>query len=426
MTDTIGEQLPITLDETLKPVPPGEIPNGFSTEPCVYLPQLTVKQATVPGAETVDTAKPEQEIIAQGERFAIRKSAIEDFVHPSSATEASSLSASGQSVITEVYDTRIKQNVIAKISIYETDITRSIKEEAIALAQNESFLKPTVLDRTKLRIDGKDYDVVLMKKIEGVTLHDLHDKDWKFFWDHPKGFTQIARKAATHIDTCHNEGLLHGDIKPSNIMISDLSGNPLVFEKPDESELTRIQERVTALPSVTYVDGQGTSRTDLQKLTRPSQPGIPLFATEEQNTIGVRMIDFGSAHQLDKITDNTIIPTTSYYAPPEMLVKTGAPIDQPSDIHAFGMTMYDLLTNPYPAQKNGYDGSLRIKNRTDLIPHVHTTEQNTLAQNCLPDAVYKVIQKATAYKPEERYETATAFVDDLLKALEETHWQKLE
>lgn len=128
------------------------------------------------------------------------------------------------------------------------------------------------------------------------------------------------------------------------------------------------------------------------------------------------LTDFGIAKLLEGIegghtlTGSGVgIGTPEYMAPEQGM---GSKIDARVDIYALGTVFYELVTGrkPYIADT---PMAVLLKHMTDALPPPHEFILN------LPDRVEKVLLKAMAKKPEDRYETMAAFVgamEELLKA----------
>lgn len=99
---------------------------------------------------------------------------------------------------------------------------------------------------------------------------------------------------------------------------------------------------------------------------------------------------------------------TPQYAAPEMIPESGisSPIDARTDLYAFGVTLYELITgfNPFAGATN--DETL------------HNQLCRVLPENSeLPRKLFKILEKATAKEPDKRYQTATEFDNALVEFL---------
>jgi serine/threonine protein kinase len=135
---------------------------------------------------------------------------------------------------------------------------------------------------------------------------------------------------------------------------------------------------------------------------RDIKPGNILFDERGQAIL----TDFGIARlaQGARLTHDSVTVGTPAYMSPEQAV--GGQVDSRSDLYALGVMFYETLTGKVPYDD---DGSLSVlfKHINDPIPQV---SQLLPMGNPAFDAV---VLKALAKDPEQRYQTAQEFADDL-------------
>jgi serine/threonine protein kinase len=125
---------------------------------------------------------------------------------------------------------------------------------------------------------------------------------------------------------------------------------------------------------------------------------------------GVRLVDFDLSLPVPKkpakLSKN---PGTPAYMAPEQL--SGEPVDQRADIFAFGVAIYELLTNykPFP----GDTPAEILRAQLDRAGLVAPRDRNP----DIPVALEKVIVKALQPEPDKRYIFMTALMHDLKTAL---------
>jgi serine/threonine-protein kinase len=192
------------------------------------------------------------------------------------------------------------------------------------------------------------YTYLVMPFIESGTLVGL-------MTEKPLPLQQIRRiisQIGDALDYAHSRGLVHRDVKPSNVLI-DNRGNCLLTD-------FGIAKLV-----------QGNS-----KLT----------------------------------TAGGIVGTPAYMSPEQGL---GEKIDARSDIYALGVILYELATGraPYNAET---PMAVMIKHINDPLPPPRTLNPE------LPGSVERVIMKALAKNPLDRFESAAAMVQALIAAIPET------
>ena len=126
------------------------------------------------------------------------------------------------------------------------------------------------------------------------------------------------------------------------------------------------------------------------------------------------LADFGlarvAAESLDLWTFAGTSAGSPHYMPPEQAL--GKEIDHRADIYALGIVAYQIIT-----------GRLPFHGETPLaIMQQHVTEPPPSVQAVLPDApaaLDAAIQRATAKRPEDRFEDAMAFIAALQQAAAE-------
>jgi serine/threonine-protein kinase len=121
----------------------------------------------------------------------------------------------------------------------------------------------------------------------------------------------------------------------------------------------------------------------------------------------VKLTDFGVARIVnanqDRTMPGTLVGTPSYMSPEQIL---GLAVGSRADIFAAGVILYQFLTGKRPFAGGGPFGVQRKIVQDDPDPPSVVNPQ-------LPPAFDLVIARALAKQPEQRYETAAAFAQDL-------------
>ncbi len=124
--------------------------------------------------------------------------------------------------------------------------------------------------------------------------------------------------------------------------------------------------------------------------------------------------DFGIAKQLDKTQANLSRKGTLNFMAPE--VYQGIPYGSSVDIYSLGLVLYTLLNNnrtafmpPYPQQITYNDNETALTKRLSGEPMPYPC-------NASPNLGY-IVCKACAYRPEDRYQTASEFKNALFTEL---------
>jgi len=122
------------------------------------------------------------------------------------------------------------------------------------------------------------------------------------------------------------------------------------------------------------------------------------------------LTDFGVAkalHEGSSMTQTGAFIGTVYYAAPEQV--QGQAVDQRADLYAFGVLAYEVLSGRVPFSGN---------TMSVLYAQVHMDPPPIHEKNvALPGNVDIVLGRMMAKRPGDRYETASAFVEELGRAL---------
>lgn len=115
----------------------------------------------------------------------------------------------------------------------------SIKRSLMRIVQNMGMeMIVRIYDYGKTYLDGKNRDYELMEYLRGGTLND-YDLDGDF-----NQFRRIALQAAGALAYCHNENIIHKDIKPGNFFFRDTSHKELVLGDFGISSMMENDEKV--------------------------------------------------------------------------------------------------------------------------------------------------------------------------------------
>ncbi|HXU40151.1 MAG TPA: tetratricopeptide repeat protein [Blastocatellia bacterium] len=214
-------------------------------------------------------------------------------------------------------------------------------------------------------VDAEDSSYIVMQYVEGETLAALIKQRCLTF----ETTVEIAMKVADALDAAHSHRIVHRDIKPQNIIVTP-QGNVKVLD----FGLAKIG------------DQQASGDADTQSLT---------------NSAG------GAA----------VIMGTAAYMSPEQAGSQA--VDQRSDLFSLGTILYECLTGLRP-----FTGA----NLAQVLAHVLNLEPAppSSVDSKIPCAADEVILKALAKSPEARYQTASAFREELARLLSDLHREQEE
>lgn len=187
---------------------------------------------------------------------------------------------------------------------------------------------------------------MVMELIRGQTLRQIVKTEGPLL---PRRAAEIAAETSAALSIAHQHGVIHRDIKPGNIMITE----------------------------------DGT----------------------------VKVTDFGIARALDDSEELTrtgaVIGTATYFSPEQA---QGLPADERSDIYALGIVLYEMLSGKAP-----FTGESPV-----AVAYQHVSTMPTPVREVNPEVppeMAAIAEHAIAKDPANRYQSAEAFRDDLLRYL---------
>ncbi len=214
----------------------------------------------------------------------------------------------------------------------------------------------------------------VMELVEGVNLWQLVQQDGPLPVWHACDY---VRQAALGLQHAHDEGVVHRDVKPSNLFVTAM---PVPGVKAGPAE-----------------DGAGPVAAALVKL-------LDLGLARLQDPI-----DGDAVPKLTQL--QTLLGTPDYISPEQARNPTAA--DGRSDLYSLGCTFYYLLTGKVP-----FPGDVPVdklmKHCTDEPPPVEEVRRARLAELHrggahddvkTPPEVVAMVRKLMAKRPEDRYQT---------------------
>lgn len=135
---------------------------------------------------------------------------------------------------------------------------------------------------------------------------------------------------------------------------------------------------------------------------RDIKPGNLLMDRAETQ---VKLADFGMARLQDAARTRTglLLGTPAYMAPEQL---AGAPVDARSDVYAFGVTLFELLTGALPYD-GGSLGALMHRVASEPVPDIRRWRPE------LPAALADLVALAMEKQPSLRYPNAAELALDL-------------
>ena len=202
-------------------------------------------------------------------------------------------------------------------------------------------------------LDGSKGLFLVMEYLEGVPLAELLARVGHLTWEraHPI-ITQIAGSLAE----AHREGLVHRDLKPLNVVIT---------QKPGSADVAKVLDFGLAKPMKETVD--------------------------------------------ERVTDKGAIIGSPLYMSPEQIFNEA--VDHRSDIYALGILSFEMLTGrtPFVAEKKGQVRELLRSHLVGVVPEMRSVNPHLDA----PLEVEYAIRRCLAKKADDRFDSIDAFVATL-------------
>jgi serine/threonine-protein kinase len=124
-----------------------------------------------------------------------------------------------------------------------------------------------------------------------------------------------------------------------------------------------------------------------------------------------KLTDFGISRQLNEkgvTAEGKVVGTTDYVAPEQAM---GQDVDTRSDIYSLGVVLFEMLSGDVPFEAENQVG-VAMKHIGEELPDIQVVRPD------LSSATARVVERATAKSPDDRYQTITEMTDDLQGALE--------
>lgn len=258
------------------------------------------------------------------------------------------IGSGGMGFVYRATDTVLRRTVAIKRLATQTHVGEIGRERFLREAQRSSALNHPNIASIYDVMEQNNEDFLVMEYVEGKTLRQ-HLGSHKFTIPE---FLQIAIQCAEALATAHDHKILHGDIKPENIMLTPT-------------------QRVKILDF-------GVARR---------------FDTEGPS---------GATVSLATMT-GTVAGTPAYMAPEVLEQK---PYDGRADLFSLGLVFYEMLGGPQPFLTDSFAGTLGRVLHTEPAPIVEVNPG-------VPTAVASIVMRLLKKDPSERYENAHLLVADL-------------
>jgi serine/threonine protein kinase/tetratricopeptide (TPR) repeat protein/TolB-like protein len=264
-----------------------------------------------------------------------------------------SLGEGGMGVVWKAEDTRLGRPVALKFLPAEAVADPERRRMFVDEARLASSLSDARIAQVYDVGEEGDLHYIAMELVEGKPLDLLiHGRPLP-----SDKVVMLGTQVAQALTRAHRRGLLHRDIKPANVMVGP------------EGEVKLVDFGLAAL--MTRAEPEETAETTASRL---------------------------------RVAADAIVGGTLPYSSPEQL--RSEPLDGRSDIYSLGVMLYEMTTGqrPFAGRTSWALAEEVLRGRPkpvhELVPKV-------------PVELERIIQKAMATKPGERYQTADDLVVDL-------------
>jgi serine/threonine protein kinase/parvulin-like peptidyl-prolyl isomerase len=268
------------------------------------------------------------------------------------------LGEGGMATVYKAFDTRLESDVAVKVIRTDT-LAPNVLSRALKRFEREAKALARLTHANIVKVsDYGEYEghpFLVMPYLPGGNLKERLKKGPLPWLEAVKLLEPVARA----LEYAHSMGVIHRDVKPSNILITK-SGDPMLT---DFGVAKVVEEEVT-------VDLTGTAMA---------------------------------------------VGTPEYMAPEQATSKS---VDHRADIYALGVVLYEMVTGRKPFVADTPLAVL-IKQASEPLP------RPTQFVSALPDKVEKIILKALAKKPGDRFQTMGDFAVALERCLAEATSEKI-
>jgi hypothetical protein len=275
----------------------------------------------------------------------------------------------GSGIVVRAFDTNLLRDVAVKVLNPEFGDGDRESERFVEEARITGQLEhPNVVPVYEFGVQDGGRRYLCMKVVEGENLEDVLGRvgEGRLDADALADFLQVFVKVCEAVSFAHSRGVIHRDLKPRNIMISDFGQ--------------------------VYVVDWGIAR-----LTREVEVGRRVRLAPDE----------GESHQVAKDPPGILVGTPCYMAPEQIQARYDE-LDERTDVFALGGTLYQILTGRPPLTP---EAMRAIWMRREPAP-IERPEA-LVGGNRVPPELARIALRALAFDPAQRYPSVAALKRDV-------------
>jgi CRP-like cAMP-binding protein len=284
----------------------------------------------------------------------------------------------GSGVVVRAFDQVMLREVAIKVLDPEladdgSEVDRFAEEARI----NGQLEHPNIVPVYELGLDRKKRRFLCMKFVEGVTLEEALNRLGvaRLEPSHLAKFLQVFIKVCDAVSFAHSRGVIHRDLKPTNIMISDFGQ--------------------------VYVLDWGIARL------RPPEAGRG----------GPRVVVSADRADQSELDPPGSLVGTAGYMSPEQLQGQHEKLDERTDVFALGATLYQVLTGQPPLTSE-IVRAIRMQRSPPSIP----APDRVIPGPRVPPELSRIALRALSFDPNDRYSSVVELQRDI-EAFQRGAWE---